>query len=212
MLAMIAAAFVVGIVVAMPPGPIMVSTGQKAITRGFWHAFTFNVGSILADTVYALMVYFGLASLIADNPLFRLGLWILGGGWLIYLGVESIRNRVKAYTLDNTMPDENHWHNFRSGLLMTLFNPLAIVSWIAIGGNFFTAWPAHWPPMESVGLIAMVFMLVGAMACVLSVAWVVSSVRRLFSPRLLKWASVVSGLFLVIYGLSAWWAALEMLL
>lgn len=212
MLAMILAAFGVGMVVAMPPGPVIVSTGQKAISGGFWHAFTFNVGSILADTLYVLLVYFGLASLIADNPLFRLGLWTLGGGWLIYLGIESIRSRTTSHALNHQIPVEKHWHNFRSGLLMTLFNPLVIVSWIAIGGNFFTAWPSTWPPLESVGLIAMLVMLIGAMAWVLAVAWVFSSVRRLVSPRLLKWFSIGSGLFLVAYGLSAWWAALEMML
>lgn len=212
MLAMIAAAFVVGIVVAMPPGPVMISTGQKAVVGGFWHAFTFNVGSLLADTLYALMVYFGLASLIADNPLFRLGLWTLGGGWLIYLGIESIRSRARSHTPNAPIRVEKHWYNFRSGLLMTLFNPLVVVSWIAIGGNFFTAWPSNWPPMESFGLIAMLVMLLGGMAWALSVAWVFSSVRRLVSPRLLKWISVASGLFLVAYGLSAWWAAIGILL
>jgi threonine/homoserine/homoserine lactone efflux protein len=209
---MIAAAFVVGIVVAMPPGPVMISTGQKAVVGGFWHAFTFNVGSLLADTLYALMVYFGLAALIADNPLIRLVLWKLGGCCMIYIGVESIRSRAKSHTPNDAILVEKHWHNFRSGLFMTLLNPLAVVSWIAIGGNFFTAWPSNWPPMESFGLIAMLVMLLGGMAWALSVAWVFSSVRRLVGPRLLKGIFVASGLFLIAYGLSAWWAAVGMVL
>lgn len=210
MLAMIAAAFAVGLVVAIPPGPVTISTGQRAMSKGFWDAFKFNLGSTLADTVYALMVYFGLASLLADSVLFRLGLWIVGGGWLIYLGIEAMRTRVVMQA--GSIPQEKSLHTLRSGLLMTLFNPLVVISWIAIAGNFFTSWPNHWPPMEPFGLIAIVAMLVGALAWVLLVALVFSRLRRLVNPRLLRWGSIASGLFLVVYGLSAWWAALDLLL
>ncbi|MBI5668225.1 MAG: LysE family translocator [Chloroflexi bacterium] len=212
MLAMITAAFVVGLVVAMPPGPVTISTGQRAISRGFRDALTFNLGSTLADALYALMVYFGLAALLADSVLFRLGLWTLGGGWLIYLGLEAMRSRVEVRRLEGGVREEKSWQALRSGLLMTLFNPVAVISWIAIAGNFFMAWPEHWPPMEAVGLIAMAAMLVGALVWVVLLALIFSTLRRLLNPRLLRWGSIASGLFLVLYGLSAWWAALDLLL
>src|SRR5512145_1468214 len=115
MLGMIVAAFVVGLVIAMPPGPVVITTGQKAIVRGFWHAVTFNVGSVIADAFYALLVYLGLASLLADNPIFRLGLWLIGGGWLMYLGVEAMRNRINDHPHHETLPHQSRWHSFRSG-------------------------------------------------------------------------------------------------
>lgn len=211
MLGMIFAAFLVGLVVSMPPGPVVISTGQKAIAGGFWHAFTFNVGSLLADSVYALLVYFGLAAALAENPVFRLGLWVIGGGWLIYLGLDAMRQRVAVAATGGSAALETGWPNFRSGLLLTLFNPLVVVGWMAIAGNFFSTWNDHWPPLETVGLLALVVMLAGAMAWVLLVALVFSRVRRRISPRLLRLISVGSGLFLVIYGLSAWWSALDLL-
>lgn len=210
MVGMILAAFIVGLVVAMPPGPVVISTGQRAMTGGFWNAFTFNVGSIAADALYALLVYFGLSALLADSAVFRLGLWVIGGGWLCYLGVEAIRTRIAANALNGGAAPQTRWRSVRSGLLLTLFNPLTIVSWIAIAGNFFTLWQADWPPQETFGMVAIVAMLGGAMAWVLLVALVFSSVRRLVSPRLLTAVSVISGLFLIVYGLSAWWSALHM--
>ncbi len=211
MLGMIFAAFIVGLVVSMPPGPVVISTGQKAIAGGFWHAFTFNVGSLLADSVYALLVYFGLASVLADSPAFRLGLWVIGGGWLIYLGLDAIRSRLALPAAQGRAALETGWPNFRSGLLMTLFNPLVVVGWMAIAGNFFSAWNTQWPPLERVGLLALVVMLAGAMAWVLLVALVFSRARRYISPRLLRLVSVGSGVFLVVYGLSAWWSALGLI-
>ena len=64
MFAMISAAFVIGLVVAMPPGPVSISGSQRAMTRGFWNAFNFYIGSIVSDTFYALLVYFGLSALL----------------------------------------------------------------------------------------------------------------------------------------------------
>ncbi len=212
MFAMIAAAFIVGIVVTIPPGPVIISGSQRAMTGGFWHACDFYLGSILSDTVYALLVYFGLSALLAGSDLFRLGLWIFGGAWLCWMGVDSLRAGIDI-SHDAAMSDtHNRWGTFRSGLMLTLFNPLAIVSWVALAGNFFsTLWQTDWPPVETTGLWAVLAMLAGALAWVLALALVFSSARRLVSPRLLRWISIVSGLFLVGYGLGAWWSALDML-
>jgi threonine/homoserine/homoserine lactone efflux protein len=211
MLGMIFAAFVVGLVVAMPPGPVVISTGQRAIAGGFWNAFTFNMGSILADTVYALLVYFGLAALLADSDIFRLALWVIGGGWLMWLGWGALRTHIDLTALADGKR-ASRWRNFRSGLLLTLFNPLTVVSWIALAGSFFMLWRSEWPPVDAFGLVAIFAMLGGALSWVFLVALVLGSVRRFVSPRLVRGISLVSGLFLIVYGLSALWSALDLLL
>jgi L-lysine exporter family protein LysE/ArgO len=212
MFAMIVAAFVIGVVVAMPPGPVSISGSQRAMTRGFWNAFNFYMGSIVSDTFYALLVYFGLSALLADSGLFRFALWTLGGGWLIWMGIEAIRTRGDFGSNAVTESRNTRWYTFRSGLLVTLFNPMTIIAWIALAGNFFnTVWSKDWPPVETSGLIAVLAMLSGALAWVLGLAIILSAARRMISPRVFKWISIGSGAFLVIYGLSAWWSALDML-
>jgi len=215
MFAMIVAAFIIGIAVAVPPGPVTISGSQRAITTGFWSAFNFYVGSIVADTLYAVLAYLiaygGLSTLDTENNTFRLALWILGGAWLIYMGIDAIRTRIDMETMRDEAGRSSRWRVFRSGLLVTLFNPLTIISWMALAGSFFASWNGDWPPVGTVGLIAVFAMLGGAMAWVLSLALLLSAVRRMISPRILKWVSVASGLFLIVYGLSAWWSALDML-
>ncbi|MEZ4670998.1 MAG: LysE family transporter [Anaerolineae bacterium] len=71
-LAMIGSAFVLGVAIAMPPGAVSISGGQRAITRGFWNAFVFYMGVVTADALYALLVYFGLSALVKDSPVFKL--------------------------------------------------------------------------------------------------------------------------------------------
>lgn len=212
MIAMIAAAFMIGIVVSIPPGPVVIATGQRAISRGFWHAITFNMGSILADAFYVLLVYFGVSALLAENNTYRFVLWVLGGAWLCWMGIDAIRTPIDLSALEKTAQQMSRWRNFRSGLIITLFNPLTIVSWIALAGNFYnTVWREDWPPVQHFGLVAVVAMLVGAFAWVIIISLVLSSIRHKISPRVLKILSTVSGLSLLFYGVSAWLSAVDLL-
>jgi threonine/homoserine/homoserine lactone efflux protein len=211
MFAMIVAAFTIGVVVAMPPGPVSISGSQRAMTRGFWNACNFYMGSVVSDAFYALLVYFGVSALLANSDIFRFGLWIIGGAWLMWMGIDAMRTRVDMSKASDPQT-HNRWTTFRSGLITTLFNPLTVIGWVALAGNFFnTVWSKDWPPVESTGLIAIIAMLVGALAWVLMLALSLIAARKMISPRVFKWISIISGLFLVIYGLSAWWSALDML-
>ncbi len=213
MFGMLAAAFIIGVAVAIPPGAVMITGSQRAITRGFWSAFDFYLGVLTADAFYALLVYFGLSTLFKDSVAFKLILWILGGAWLCWLGIGAIRTRIEFSTTADTSISPSRWRVIRDGLLITLFNPLTIVSWIALAGNFFeTLWRPEWPIRESVGLLAIIAMLVGTQTWALGVAGILSTIRKMISPRILHWVSVVSGIFLIIYGLSGWWSAVNLLL
>ena len=212
MFGMLAAAFVIGIAVAIPPGAVMISGSQRAITQGFWNAFNFFTGVVAADALYALLVYFGLSTVFKDTVAFKLILWVLGGAWLCYLGIGAIRTRVD-FSKATASAEHSRLRVMRDGLLLTLFNPLTIVSWIALAGNFFeTLWRPEWPARESVGLLAIIAMLVGTQTWALGVAGVLSAIRRMISPMVLHRVSVVSGVFLIVYGLSGWWSAITLLI
>lgn len=213
MIAMLLAAFAIGVVVAIPPGPVTIATGQRAIVSGFWPAFVFNLGSVTSDALYAFAVYFGLAALLTQSVPLRLALWALGGAWLCWLGLGAIRTRIDLTSGGGgAAPFATGWRDYRAGLLITLFNPLTIVGWIALAGNFFTRWDAAWPPLETAGALAVTAMLVGAMAWVVVLALALSAARRWVSPRAVRIVSAASGVALIGYGLSAWWAAAELLL
>lgn len=215
MFGMVLTAFMIGIVVAMPPGPVTISGSQRAIVSGFWRACTFYMGSGLTDTFYALLVYFGLSALLSGSEGFKLVLWILGGAWLCKMGYDAIRTPIDLSAMqmvEHTDVLQTRWKDFRSGVFITLFNPLTIVAWTAIAGNFFAQWSAEWPPRENVGLIAILAMMTGVMGWALGLALALSIVRRMSSPRILHWISVVSGCLLLLYGLSAWWSALDLLI
>src|SRR5690349_3206114 len=112
MFGMLAAAFVIGIAVAIPPGAVMISGSQRAITQGFWNAFNFFVGVVAADALYALLVYFGLSTVFKDSVAFKLILWVLGGTWLCYLGIGAIRTKVD-FSKATTSTEHSRWRVMR---------------------------------------------------------------------------------------------------
>lgn len=210
MFALILSAFTIGVAVAAPPGAVTISGSQRAITHGFRNAFNFYLGSFTADTLYALMVYFGVSALVAESILFKLLLWALGGAWLIWMGWDAIRSRAD-FALETSKAAGSFWHTYRAGLFITLLNPLTIIGWIALAGNFFnTLWRPDWPPVESAGLVAVFAMLAGVLAWVLGLALVLSAIRHRISPAIIKAVSVASGLVLIAFGLGAWWSALDL--
>jgi threonine/homoserine/homoserine lactone efflux protein len=209
---MILTAFSIGIAVAVPPGPVIIGGSQRAITGGFRHALSFFAGSMLSDTFYALLVYFGVSALLSESMAFRVGLWILGGAWLLKMGWDAIQTHVDMEALTARAAQSTHWSNFRAGLFITLFNPLTVLSWIALAGNFFALWHTDWPPIASAGLIALIIMLTGILSWALFLSSVLSAIRTRIPPGALKIISIGSGVVLILYGLSAWWSAVTLLL
>lgn len=207
MFEMLFSAFLLGVAVTIPPGAVVVAAGKRAITQGFWSAFSFNAGSMLADTCYVLAVYFGLAPLLAENITLRLLLWIIGGAWLAWLGWDALRTRVEDNSFDGTTQNNSHYRLFISGIGITLFNPMVIVSWIALAGAFFANWQAHWPPQNSVGLLAIGSILLGVFCWMMGLLITLSRARRWIPAKFINWASMMAGVFLLLLAFGSWQAA-----
>ncbi|MEZ4670997.1 MAG: LysE family transporter [Anaerolineae bacterium] len=128
------------------------------------------------------------------------------------MGIGAIRTRVDMSKALDLQQMESLYRVYVAGLFITLLNPLTIVGWLALAGNFFeTVWRPDWPPKDSVGLVAIFVILLGVQTWSLGLAAVLSSIRKAISPNVLKWVSVISGVLLIGYGLAAWRSALGLL-
>lgn len=213
MITMLSSAFILGFVLAIPPGSVTIEIGRRAITSGFRSALTFNLGALSADGFYALAVYLGVSSLVADSDLFRLGLWIIGGGWLIKLGWEGFNTRLEIPTAEEsaTTLDEPFRKGYLSGVGITLLNPLTILAWISLAGSFFANWHDNWGDMDTWGWLAILMMLMGTLAWTISLMSLLSYIRHWINPRYVNWVSRAAGLLLILYGLRAWLSAIELI-
>ena len=86
----IMATFQLGFVYALLSGPILIASSQYVVTGGWRRGCWFILGVTLADLIYIAVVHWGFTSLWMENNVLNLGLWVLGGAWLIKLGLDAM--------------------------------------------------------------------------------------------------------------------------
>src|SRR5712691_13552454 len=92
-LPLVARGLVLGFSVAAVVGPIAMLCIRRTLTAGFGVGFVSGLGAATADACYAAIAGFGVsavASLLVDQ---RLWLRLVGGVFLVYLGVQTVRAR-----------------------------------------------------------------------------------------------------------------------
>ena len=168
-----------------------------------------GLGAAAADTFYVILVFLGLAPILAESIPFRLALWLIGGAFLIYLGATSARPRA-IDTAVSTNSARTELHPFLSGLGMTLLNPMTIISWLAIGGAFFSSIAlVERGAFDGAVFVAGIF--AGSAAWFSSIAIVLHFARRWVNDRALRVVSLIASLVLIAFGLGFIWQAIQTL-
>ena len=109
------------IILGLSPGPAVFATIGRSLGQGLNSAFLFIIGIILGDLIFSLMAMLGLAALAGTYGLIFTAIKIIGGLYLIYLGVQTWRDLSKAeITLSYK---ETGWKLVISGFLLTAANP-----------------------------------------------------------------------------------------
>jgi threonine/homoserine/homoserine lactone efflux protein len=212
MSAMVFAAFQLGLVYSLLPGPILITSSQCVITGGWRQGCWFLLGVTLADAIYIAIIHWGLSNLLTDNQLINLTLWILGGAWLIKIGFDAMRLPFDGqYTKNVPLLARNFGSEIVNGLCVNLLNPLTIVGWIALGANFVTLWDSSVSVSDEDSLLILLTILVGILTWQLLVVGLVGVFRQQIHQRLLKSLSRMGGIGLILYGAGAWVSAVRLI-
>lgn len=124
-------AFGLGIALAAPVGPIAILCIRRTLTRGFTSGFATGMGAATADGLYAALAAFGLNAiihlLIDVSPVLR----PLGGILLCYIGLRLFWAK---QPVDNSsrIDFSSHLGDYSKTVLLTLANPLTIVTFLGI--------------------------------------------------------------------------------
>ena len=126
--------FIIGISIAAPVGPIGILCIQRTITYGKLNGLVTGLGAASADAVYGFIAAFGLTFisnfLVAQQTWFR----IIGGGFLIYLGLRTYFKTPNNSKINTN--NRNHAGAYGTTFLLTLSNPMTILSFAAIFSGF----------------------------------------------------------------------------
>ena len=191
---------VTAFVVIVIPGPSVLFVVGRALASGRRVAVLTGVGNALGEYVQVLAVAFGVGALAEQSVAAFTALKLLGGAYLVYLGVKTFRHRRSlAAALAAPVPAGSDRRSFLEGFTVGATNPKTVVFLAAILPQFVDR--AAGDVVAQILVLGLVF---AAIALVSDSIWALAagSFRAWFarSPRRLELVGGAGGLAIVAVG------------
>lgn len=191
--------FFIGLSVATVVGPISILCIQRTTQHGFVYGLISGLGVATGDAAYSSIAGFGLT--LVATFLVHQQMWIrlLGGLFLVYLGAKTLLTR-PATRAAIMITVANLLAAYLSALLLTLTNPLTILSFAAIFAGLGVGSAKNG---LQAALLVVCGVFLGSMLwwCVLTGG--ISLFRTRFTSTWLLWINRTSGLVIVCFGILA---------
>jgi threonine/homoserine/homoserine lactone efflux protein len=189
---------VIGFSIAAPVGPIGVLCIRRTLADGWRSGLVSGLGAATADALYGCVAGFGLAFI--SNILVSQQIWLrlIGGVFLCYLGLKTLL----AKPAEQAAPEKDNdlFGDYASTFLLTLTNPMTIISFAAIFAGLGLAGTS--------GSYGSAGVLVLGVFCGSALWWFLLSggvglFRARFNPTGLRWVNRISGVIITGFGLYA---------
>ncbi len=193
---------IIGFSIAAPVGPIGVLCIRRTLTEGRASGFLSGLGAATADALYGCVAGFGLTVISGFLIDQRFWLQLIGGIFLLALGIKTLRSipaeRAAAASGSGLAA------SYASTLLLTLTNPMTILSFAAIFAALGVA-DTGGDLSAAARLVLGVF--IGSAAWWLILSGGVGLMREKLSAVVLRWTNRLSGAILLVFGAVAVWQA-----
>jgi chemosensory pili system protein ChpE len=192
------AGLVMAISMCAPPGPVAMETVRRGLRGGFRPALNVQLGSIVGDVTWCGLALIGLAPLVQISWIRGL-LAVVGVGVLLYLGLIGVRD---AFAARQALAAEQAPHlsrgAFRSGMAISMANPMAIGYWLSVGGALVATGVAGDTPAQLAVFIG--GFLLGTVAWAFLMAGAVRWGALILSPLAFRGLTLASSAALMIFG------------
>lgn len=215
MLATALAGIVMAITMSAPPGPVAMETVRRGLQGGrgggFWPALHVQLGSVIGDMLWCGLALAGLAPLVQIDWVRGL-LSVAGVIVLVYLGVTGIRDGLKSKgpSADLSRPADGQRGAFRSGMAISMANPMAIGFWISLGGTLVAAGVAGTTATQTAAFLG--GYLGGTLVWCLVMALAVRWSQVVLKPVVFRWVTLACSAALLVFGAGLAWRMFEPLL
>jgi threonine/homoserine/homoserine lactone efflux protein len=184
------------------PGPSVLFVIGRALSLGRGPAIASVVGNAMGVYVVAVLVSFGLGTLVQRSDAAFAAVKLVGGLYLLWLGIQAIRHRHNlAAALDVQVPQVSRWRAARQGFAVGIANPKALIIFGAVLPQFVNRQAGHVP--EQMLVLSLVSF---GIALISDSLWAVaaSTVRSWFAvnPRRLAAVGGAGGLAMIGVGVS----------
>jgi len=124
------AGVVFGIALAAPPGPMNAIIAEESVLRGWTAGFKAGVGAMLADILFFLLVFAGVATLVDSITGLETVLYLLGGLLMLVFALDAWRGARDAAFTDG---DDGDARGFQKAFALSITNPYQIGFWLTVG-------------------------------------------------------------------------------
>lgn len=206
LLTLFAQALLLGLAIAAPVGPIGLLCIDRSLRQGPWVGLATGLGAATADALYATLGALGLSALIQQLTALALPLAVAGSLLLAWMGLGMLRRQASSRTA-RTAGAHGCCSAWASALLLTLSNPMTILSFLAV----FASLSGHAQPgmAEALLMVAGVFAGSALWWCVL--AFGAGRLLGRLGEAGRQRIDIVCGLLLLGMGLLLLWRALAAL-
>ena len=109
------------------PGPDFIVVTHASVASGRRYAAIVVLGVVMGSAFWAGAAIFGVGALLNLFPAFLMGFKIIGGLYLIWIGIKMLRGAKTPLTIDTGTGQPSALKGFSKGFTTTLANPKAAI-------------------------------------------------------------------------------------
>lgn len=186
---------VASVLLILIPGPSVLFVIGRSIALGRRAGVLSVLGNTLGTVPAVLAVAFGVGAIVASSVVAFTIIKIAGAVYLVWLGVQAIRNR-HADTAASSPTRASAWTLLRQGFVVGLTNPKILAFFVAVLPQFVD--PSTGPAWVQLLLLGLIFQGI-ALACDSVWALIAGTARDWFarSPRRMSTLSGTGGVMMI---------------
>lgn len=181
------------LVLLLVPGPAVMYIVTRSATQGRRAGLVSVAGIHVGTVVHVVAAMVGLSAVLATSATAFTIVKFVGAGYLVWLGVQSLRSaRAVGTATPSTPPGRSLRRTFSDGVVLNTLNPKTAIFFLSFVPQFVD--PSAARPAVSVAVLGAVFIALGLVTdgvYALAGGWVGGRLRR--SPRLQRRKDVVAG-------------------
>jgi threonine/homoserine/homoserine lactone efflux protein len=190
-------AFFMGFLEAIPIGATQFEIARRSIHGHISSALMVVAGSVLSDTMYGIIAFWGVARFLQEPKIVAL-FWLFGAGISLVLGIMAIREGRARRGVDRRSAEALRKRSVGliTGFSLALTNPFMIAYWL-IGAHLMKGFGllSHYSGSDYALFLAAGSFGIGSYLSCLAV--VVFKVKRFFSEQAIRKMSVAFGVALL---------------
>jgi threonine/homoserine/homoserine lactone efflux protein len=166
-----------GVLLNLTPGPDTVYILGRSIAQGCEAGVASALGICVGSIFHTCAAALGLSAILATSSVAFVAIKLLGGGYLIFLGIKLLLDRRRQLSLPSNFRQRTSAAAFRQGVLTNVLNPKVALFFLAFLPQFID--PATNNKILAFVTLGFAFVTTGTIWCLI-LAWFASS----FSDRL----------------------------